>query len=157
MSKYRALIAEINPDYGPLLSRYLAGAPGLTIVGVAYDGEEALRQVIETQPDFLILSASMMSLLGYEVLERIPPAVMPRWIIVTSANGEGDKYVQMCLARGAQKFALKGYPRLTALAMLELLREHVADLESKKRRFRWLSDFLAKCSRLMRPPVQILP
>ena len=95
--------------------------------------------------------------MGYEVLERIPPEVMPRWIIVTSANGENDKKVQMCLARGAQRYALKGYPRLTALAMRDLLREHVADLKSKKRRFRWLSDFLAKCSRLMRPPVRTRP
>lgn len=153
----RVLIAELNPNYAPLLSYYLAQTPFITIVGEAYDGEEALRLAIETKPDFFILSASMMKLMGWEVLERIPPAAMPPWIIVTGTYGEKSHNVQMALARGAHRYAIAGNPRWVLQTMIDLLREYAADLKSKKKRFGWLSNIVAKCSRMMHLPAQTYP
>jgi DNA-binding NarL/FixJ family response regulator len=121
MNTYRTLIADLNPQYIPELRRDLEQLPALLVVGEAHDGVEALCQVVEATPDFLIMSTSMMKLMGWEVLERIPLEVMPRWIIVTGSYGEEDERVQMCLARGAHQYVIKGHPWYVLRAMKALV------------------------------------
>jgi DNA-binding NarL/FixJ family response regulator len=130
MRMLRVVVADNNPDYGSKLCRYLNESSVLTIVGEAYDGEEALRLVVETKPDLLILELYMMKLMSFEVLERIPADAMPRWIILIGTATEDFKFVQWGLARGAQRYVSKWYPRLILEALRDLLREYKAGLSS---------------------------
>src|SRR5215218_4889492 len=51
--------------------RALLEANGLTVVGEAGDGREAIRIVQETQPDFAVLDALMPFLNGLDVVREI--------------------------------------------------------------------------------------
>ncbi len=150
MKQLRVLIAELVPGYSAVLRQHLAQRPFLTIVGEAEDGEEALRLVIETKPDYFIMAATLMKLQGWEVLERIPPDAMPQWIIVTGSYGEDDYKVQKALARGAHRYAIPFNPLWTEQVMLDLLREYEADLEAKRKRFKWYFNLVENYPAMLR-------
>ena len=58
-------------------------------VAVAYDGEEALLQVKEADPDVLLLDLMMPKLNGFEVLKTLREELTDKWrpVIIVSANG----------------------------------------------------------------------
>ncbi len=71
-------------------ARFLAGDPQVEIVGLARSGEEALRQVLELQPDLVLMDLEMHGMNGLEATRRIkelPEA--PRVIIVTLHDNSG--------------------------------------------------------------------
>jgi DNA-binding response OmpR family regulator len=59
-------------------------------VAVAYDGEEALARVKDTDPDALILDLMMPKLNGFEVLRSIRENSNDKWrpVIIVSASTE---------------------------------------------------------------------
>ena len=70
----RVMLAE---DF-PLVSEGVAAAlerdPGITVVGTAVDGAEALRMALELRPDVLLIDLHMPELGGIMVLERLRTA-----------------------------------------------------------------------------------
>lgn len=95
----------------------LRAAPGMTVVGEAADGAEAIALAAEHRPDVILMDIRMPGLSGIAATERIlehaaDPA--PRVLVLTTFDL--DEYVYAALRAGAAGFLLKdaGPQRLLA-------------------------------------------
>jgi two-component system, NarL family, response regulator NreC len=101
----RVLLAD---DHG-IVRRGLRGlleAEGLTIVGEAADGLEAVYLCEEQHPDLLILDIGMPKLSGIEVAARAQKMSRPPGVIILSVHGD-ESYIMRALAAGANAYLLK--------------------------------------------------
>jgi two-component system, NarL family, response regulator NreC len=101
----RVLLAD---DHG-IVRRGLRGlleAEGLTIVGEAADGLEAVHLCEEHHPDLLILDIGMPKLSGIEVAARAQKMSRPPGVIILSVHGD-ESYIMRALAAGARAYLLK--------------------------------------------------
>ncbi len=101
----RVLLAD---DHG-IVRRGLRGlleAEGLTIVGEAADGLEAVHLCEEQHPDLLILDIGMPKLSGIEVAARAQKMNRPPGVIILSVHGD-ESYIMRALAAGANAYLLK--------------------------------------------------
>ena len=69
--KISVLIADDNKVFADGLSDYLKTQQEFEVVGCAYDGEEALGMLLESNPDVLILDTIMPKRDGLSVLKKI--------------------------------------------------------------------------------------
>jgi DNA-binding NarL/FixJ family response regulator len=100
-------IRVFNADDHPILRKgitdLIAEAPGMTWVGSAENGREALRKVRQLQPDVAILDVEMPHLTGIEVAKQlIEEQVDTRFILLTLFKEER-------LLKSALQLGIKGY------------------------------------------------
>lgn len=104
----RVLVADDQPLARAGLAALLAAEPDLEIVGVAADGDEALRLALELRPDVACLDVRMPGLTGIEVTRALSSAegddAIPVLILTTF---DVDEYVFGALEAGAAGFLLK--------------------------------------------------
>jgi DNA-binding NarL/FixJ family response regulator len=82
----RILIADDHTLFRKGLQSLLSGEPGLTVVGEAESGEEAVRMARALRPDVLLLDVSMPGLSGMEALSELAAAPIPvRTILLTAS------------------------------------------------------------------------
>jgi DNA-binding NarL/FixJ family response regulator len=86
--------------------RGLLEAAGLTVVGEAGDGLEAVRLCEELRPDLLILDIGMPALSGIEVAARAQKLERAPGVIILSVHGD-ESYIMRALAAGARAYLLK--------------------------------------------------
>jgi DNA-binding NarL/FixJ family response regulator len=86
--------------------RGLLEEDGLTVVGEAADGHEALRLCEELTPALLILDIAMPRLNGIEVAERSQKLSRPPAVIILSMHAD-ESYIVRALAAGARAYLLK--------------------------------------------------
>ena len=86
--------------------RGLLESAGLTVVGEAADGLEAVRLCEELRPDVIILDITMPRLNGIEVAERAHKMDRPPGIIILSVHSD-ESYIIRALAAGARAYLLK--------------------------------------------------
>ncbi|TMR90884.1 response regulator [Nonomuraea basaltis] len=89
----------------------LSGAPDMTVVGQARQGEEAVRLVRTTRPDVVLMDVRMPVLDGIEATRRISAdagLAATRVVILTTFGL--DEYVFGALRAGAVGFLLKDTP-----------------------------------------------
>ena len=80
--------------------------PGITVVGTAADGEEALAAIPAASPDVVLLDMRLPRLSGLEVLRRLTQrGGLPPTIIVTTFDD--DEIVLEGLRAGARGYLLK--------------------------------------------------
>jgi PAS domain S-box-containing protein len=77
----KVFLVDDSPDYVTAVKSWLELWPELLLVGIANNGEDALRLVEETHPDLVLMDVSMPVLNGFETLKLIkqlsrPPAVI---------------------------------------------------------------------------------
>ncbi|TVQ26241.1 MAG: DNA-binding response regulator [Spirochaetaceae bacterium] len=81
-------------------------APELTIVGIANDGQEAIRKARDLSPDIILMDVRMPGLDGVGATERILKE-FPRVQIIMLTVFDDDEYVYQALNRGARGYLLK--------------------------------------------------
>jgi DNA-binding NarL/FixJ family response regulator len=86
--------------------RALLEANGLTVVGEAGDGREAIRIVQETQPDFAVLDVMMPLLNGLDVVREIR-RVSPHTKSLLLTMHTDDSFVMESLRVGVKGYLLK--------------------------------------------------
>ncbi len=81
--------------------------PDFTVLGTAYDGDEAVRVCRELRPDVVLMDVRMPSLDGIEATRQLagPDGPGPRVLILTTFDL--DEYVFDALRAGASGFLLK--------------------------------------------------
>src|SRR2546426_10716347 len=79
----RAFLVDDEEPARDRLRRLLADIEGLTVVGEAADGEEALRVIPQLNPDLVFLDIQMPGRTGMEVAATLPPP-RPRIIFFTA-------------------------------------------------------------------------
>jgi len=79
---------------------------GLTVVGEAADGEEAVRLAAELHPDVVVMDVTMPVLDGVEATRRLHAALPDLPIVVLTMHGE-DTLRREAIAAGASGFLTK--------------------------------------------------
>jgi DNA-binding NarL/FixJ family response regulator len=79
------------------------------LVGVAHDGEEAVRLAMELQPDVVLMDVRMPRLDGVQATRRLHE-LYPRMKIVMLTTFDDDDYIEVALKFGAIGYLLKNIP-----------------------------------------------
>jgi DNA-binding NarL/FixJ family response regulator len=104
----RVLVVDDQPLLRHSLRLIVDGADGLSTVGEATDGEDAVRQARTLLPDVILMDIRMPGQDGLEATRRITadPALASAKVIVLSMF-DLDEYVHEALRAGASGFLLK--------------------------------------------------
>jgi len=91
------------------LRTFLELQDDMTIVGEAANGEEAITQAKQTQPDIVLLDLMMPKMGGVEATPHIIAACPQARVIILTSFGEDDQVIPAIRA-GAQGYLLKDIP-----------------------------------------------
>lgn len=105
----RVLIVDDHPTFAQGLSRLLKEQPDFEPVGIATDGEEAVKLTHDLKPDVVVMDISMPKLNGIEATKRIKKELPNTMLLVLSAFGY-HPYVLSALEAGAAGYLLKNVP-----------------------------------------------
>src|SRR4051794_23201417 len=83
----RVMIVDDPPIWREAIERALRDA-GLAVVGVAGDGDQALRRIPAARPDVVVLDLRLPTLDGVETTRRIAAEHPGVRVLVLSASGE---------------------------------------------------------------------
>lgn len=89
-TQIRVLLADERPLFANAVHTLLATHPRFELVGVAFDGEEAVELATELEPDVVLIDADLPDLDGLEVTKRICDGTSPRMVILTGADSDLD-------------------------------------------------------------------
>jgi len=103
----RVLLADDQVLFIESLKRVIETLdPGISVVGIAHDGEEAIRMARELGPDLVILDVRMPKIDGVHAVEHIRKLQGQSKIIMLTTFDD-DEYVHEALAKGACGYLLK--------------------------------------------------
>jgi DNA-binding NarL/FixJ family response regulator len=88
------------------LSGLVQMLPGVEVVGVAYDGEEAVSLCREEEPDVVLMDISMPKMDGIAATREIKD-LLPQTAVVILTGHEEDEHVFEGIKAGAQGYLLK--------------------------------------------------
>jgi two-component system chemotaxis response regulator CheB len=107
----RVLVIDDSAFSRQTITRMLETSPLVEVVGVARDGEEALRKALELEPDLITLDLEMPRMDGFTFL-RLVMAKRPMPVMVISGRA-GEEDVFKALDLGAVDFIAKPMARAT--------------------------------------------
>lgn len=102
----RVLIADDQKIVREGLVSLISLLPGITVVGAAVDGDDAIRQVGDTQPDVVLMDLNMPRCNGVEATERLRQ-LHPGTAVVVLTTYSDDAWVFSALRAGARGFLTK--------------------------------------------------
>lgn len=112
MQKIEVLLADDNREFTSLLAEYISEKEDMAVTGIAYNGEEVLQLLEQTQkiPDVLILDIIMPHLDGLGVLERLSNLnLSPQPIVIMLTAFGQENITQRAVHLGASYYVLKPF------------------------------------------------
>lgn len=107
-NKISVLIADDNRELTQELSDFLNCQPDITVCAVAANGDEAVKLILETEPDVVILDMVMPKLDGLGVLRRLQGLnLAKRPSIVVFSISALARTVETAISLGADYYLLK--------------------------------------------------
>jgi len=111
----RVVIADDHPNVRDNLRAALAAEDGVSVVGVAHDGDEALRLIRTLRPDVAVLDSNMPRRTGLEVLNVVEAEVPETAVVMFTLD---DSIREVALAAGASAVVMKDRPLGVLIAEL---------------------------------------
>jgi DNA-binding NarL/FixJ family response regulator len=102
----RVLIADDQKVVREGLVSLIGLLPGITVVGAATDGDDAVRQALELEPDVVLMDLNMPRCNGVEATERLR-RLRPETLVVVLTTYSDDAWVFSALQAGARGFLTK--------------------------------------------------
>ncbi len=102
----RVLVVDDHPVVRHGLMAILRFETDMEVVGDAADGPEAVRLILEHQPDVVLLDLRLPEFSGIEVMRRVR-ALAPRTRFLVLTTYDTDEYIAPALAAGAHGYLLK--------------------------------------------------
>ena len=102
----RAVVVDDSPFMRGLIADLLTDA-GVTVIGEAGDGAEALSVVAETRPDVVTMDVEMPGMGGLEAVERLMEETPTPVLMLSAHTAEGAAVTFEALERGAVDFFSK--------------------------------------------------
>jgi DNA-binding NarL/FixJ family response regulator len=99
----QVFLVEDSPMVRQRLEALLAEVPGIEIVGRAADAATAIRDILETRPDLVILDIQLAKGSGFDVLRELH-ARTPELDVIMLSNYSADPYRQIAERFGARAF-----------------------------------------------------
>ena len=117
----RVLIADDQELVRTGLRMILEAHAGITIVGEACDGAEAVSQTIGQAPDVVLMDIQMPNVDGLEATKRLVlrSDVTAKILILTTFDS--DEYVFEAIRQGASGFMLKDAPAVDLIHAIEVV------------------------------------
>jgi DNA-binding NarL/FixJ family response regulator len=104
--RIRVLIADDQKIVREGLVSLIGLLPGITVVGAATDGDDAVRQALELEPDVVLMDLNMPRCNGVEATERLR-RLRPEVLVVVLTTYSEDAWVFSALQAGARGFLTK--------------------------------------------------
>jgi CheY-like chemotaxis protein len=124
----RLVIADDNPMVREGLRSAIATSDDLITVGVATDGNEALRLVGELDPDVLVLDHRMPGLRGLDVAARLRSELSDTAVVMFTLD-EGIR--DLALANGVRAFVPKDTPLATLISEIRRVARPPRDMPAE--------------------------
>ena len=118
----RVLLADDNREFVEIVKKFIERQEDMTLVGVAYHGNEALELIAREKPHVVLLDMIMPHLDGFGVLEKLENSSQRPKIIILTAFGQ-ESMTKRAVNLGANYYILKPF-----------------DLETLGKRIRQLQD-----------------
>jgi two-component system, NarL family, response regulator len=116
----RILIADDHPVVCEGLAALINRTPGMTVVGEAHTGHEAVTLFQQSAPDLVLMDLRMPELDGVGAIRAIRSlSPTTRFLVLTTYDGDEDIY--RALHAGAQGYMLKDAPRQELLAAMRAI------------------------------------
>lgn len=125
MRPLRVILADDHRLVRSGVRSLLESIPGVTVVGEAGNGHEALDLVTRLEPDIAVLDVTMPGLNGLEVSARLRGAA-PRTRVIVLTMHAGEIYVAQALRAGVAGYLLKD----SAVTELEAALQAVSEGET---------------------------
>ncbi len=104
------------------MRRYLAAEEGVSVVGEASSGTEAVDQVRRENPDVVFLDIEMPGMDGFDVVAELSSSVLPVVVFVTAH----DEYAIRAFDVEAIDYLLKPFDRLRLQQSLDRVRRQLS-------------------------------
>ncbi len=121
--RIRALIVDDEPLARQRVRQLLGEEADVDVIGECRDGFEAVEQIQATRPDLVFLDVQMPDRDGFEVLRRLPPAIVPV-VIFTTAH---DQHALRAFEASALDYLLKPFQPARFRESVQRARDRVAD------------------------------
>ncbi len=102
----RVVIADDHPVFRRGMKALLDGEDGISVVGEAADGLEAVSVVLDLAPDVVVLDLHMPGLGGVDAAKRILDALPATGVLVLTMH-EDDELVFAAMRAGARGYLVK--------------------------------------------------
>lgn len=114
----RVLICDDQDVVVEGLQTILRSAPGIEVVGVAYDGGAALEKIPQVQPDVVLMDLKMPGMNGIQATRRIRDQ-FPNVHVLVLTTYDADEWVFDAIRSGASGYLLKDTPRQELIAAVK--------------------------------------
>lgn len=104
----RVLLADDNREFVEVVKEYIERQEDMSLVGVAYHGNEALELISREEPHVVLLDIIMPHLDGLGVLEKLQNSSIRPKIIILTAFGQ-ESMTQRAVSLGANYYILKPF------------------------------------------------
>lgn len=125
MSKISVAIADDNERIVGLLTEVMENDPEIEVVGIAYNGLDAIKVVNEEHPDVVLLDLVMPKLDGLGVLEHFKyqseGEKLPTFIVITAIGQEG--VTERAFSLGADYFMMKPFDNQILINRVKQIRQ----------------------------------
>jgi DNA-binding response OmpR family regulator len=99
------VIVDDHPSF-LAAARFALESEGFDVIGVATDGESALRETVRSCPQIVLLDVSLPDMDGFEVASRLRAAGVSSTIVFTSSR-DGSDFGSLVTASGGAGFIAK--------------------------------------------------
>jgi two-component system, LytTR family, response regulator len=122
----RALIVDDEPLARQRVRLLLSEEPDVEAIGESRDGFEAVDQIQATKPDLVFLDVQMPDMDGFEVLRRVPQALLPVVIFTTAY----DQHALRAFEVNALDYLLKPFKPTRFKEAVQRTREILANKQA---------------------------
>ncbi len=139
----RVLVVDDSAFMRVALRKMMESDPGIEVVGIARNGEEALDKIRQYRPDLVTLDIEMPVLDGLTTLQHIMDEMPLPVIMISALTEEGADATFRALEMGAVDFIPKGgksYVNLDIIKVGEQLRQKIRAIVKRNRSGRLFRD-----------------
>ncbi|MFI1720704.1 response regulator [Streptomyces sp. NPDC020489] len=125
----RVLVVDDQTLIRDGIASLLSIRPGLTVVGTAVDGRDAVAKTLELGPDVVLMDVRMPRMDGVEAVAVLRSRA-PRCRVVMLTTFDDEEYVVQALRAGAHGYLLKDLPAEELAHAVRLAHAGVTQLDS---------------------------
>ena len=131
MENIRVLVADDHPIFREGLSDLFRRKRGMECIGMAQDGEEAVKLTQELQPDVVIIDVEMPKINGITAARQIKKTCPNTAVLMLSAYKHAH-YIVASIQAGVDGYLLKDTPRSELIEAIRMIHSGrgVFDLEA---------------------------
>ncbi|MFI9757235.1 response regulator [Streptomyces sp. NPDC051963] len=125
----RVLVVDDQQLIRDGIASLLSIRPGITVVGTASNGREAVTKAVEMRPDVVLMDVRMPELDGVEAVAVLRGRA-PECRVVMLTTFDDEEYVVQALRAGASGYLLKDLPAEELAQAIRLAHAGVTQLDS---------------------------